>query len=748
MFTASSVSNLTVILGAVDFYSEQSGLSDFIIWKGEEDTELFEEWLSELPYTDDFEKDTGIIINDDNFINDDYFTLMGICALTKLPEKYGLPLGDNNNPLPALKNGEIALSRFDARRSELEIGDEITVRIGDREKTFILTYTTRDIVFGSPYTDTKRLIISDEDYDYFMGEELLLFNAYSIMTADSNAVHRELQKQGFIIQMTGDRAMIELTLTLDMVLASLLILIGVVLIIIAFAILRFTIVFTLQEDYREIGIMKAIGLKNSAIKNIYIIKYFAISLVAATIGTIASIPFGAVMLESVQDNMAIQSNGNTPVNIICGVAIIALVVIFCRLSSGSVDKFTAIQAIRGGSTGERFKKKRFFHLNRRRSIPTMLYMAFNSIVSATKSYTVLVITFILGTLLIILPLNALNTLKGDDVIHLFGVTKSDVYIITPDITLETDTEKADELKQLYKENGIDIEFNTVFMIFPWVYSDDMDSGVQILAMQSSVYEADKHMNYTGGTPPVLPNEIAVTNLAMDRLGVVIGDTVNVKIGTETQSFIITASIQSMNNMGISMFFPKTTEIAPQFMSTMVMQGNFINRDNISEQIELMKEITPDFQIKTTEEWLNQYIGSAIDTIDNMKTLILFVVLFINWLITILLIRTFVTRERGEISLMKNIGFNNHSLKLWQILRIVIVLFVSVTLGALLSNLFNPVIARYTFGIMGAPKMPMYVDAFEVYFLYPLILFLGTAIAAIFGSLAVNKIDFKEINNVE
>jgi putative ABC transport system permease protein len=37
------------------------------------------------------------------------------------------------------------------------------------------------------------------------------------------------------------------------------------LILISFLILRFTIVFTVQEDYREIGVMKAIGIRSIGI---------------------------------------------------------------------------------------------------------------------------------------------------------------------------------------------------------------------------------------------------------------------------------------------------------------------------------------------------------------------------------------------------------------------------------------------------------------------------------------------------
>ncbi len=52
----------------------------------------------------------------------------------------------------------------------------------------------------------------------------------------------------------------------DMLMAALLILIGICLILIALLVLRFTLVFTLEEDYREIGIMKATGFRDFQIK--------------------------------------------------------------------------------------------------------------------------------------------------------------------------------------------------------------------------------------------------------------------------------------------------------------------------------------------------------------------------------------------------------------------------------------------------------------------------------------------------
>ena len=50
---------------------------------------------------------------------------------------------------------------------------------------------------------------------------------------------------------------------------------------ISLVILRFTITFTLEEEYREIGIMKAIGIPARKIRGLYLVKYLAIALAGA-----------------------------------------------------------------------------------------------------------------------------------------------------------------------------------------------------------------------------------------------------------------------------------------------------------------------------------------------------------------------------------------------------------------------------------------------------------------------------------
>ena len=93
---------------------------------------------------------------------------------------------------------------------------------------------------------------------------------------------------------------------------------GICLILIALLVRRFTRVFTLEEDYREIGIMKATGFRDFQIKKIYLAKYLALVTSGSLIGLLVSIPVSKAMIKSVSINLIMEdSKANLWVNLIC-----------------------------------------------------------------------------------------------------------------------------------------------------------------------------------------------------------------------------------------------------------------------------------------------------------------------------------------------------------------------------------------------------------------------------------------------
>lgn len=65
----------------------------------------------------------------------------------------------------------------------------------------------------------------------------------------------------------------------DGMMIAVILLVSVLVVAIAFMCIRFTLLAKIEDDYREIGVMKAIGLRLSDIKKIYLAKYTAIATV-------------------------------------------------------------------------------------------------------------------------------------------------------------------------------------------------------------------------------------------------------------------------------------------------------------------------------------------------------------------------------------------------------------------------------------------------------------------------------------
>ncbi len=108
-------------------------------------------------------------------------------------------------------------------------------------------------------------------------------------------------------------------------------------------ILKFSLSFTMEEKYREIGVMKAIGMRNFSIRKIYLVKYFALVVTGAIVGFLISIPFGKGMMDSVSKNMVLGDSTNTAViNLVCSIVIILFVTGMCVVFTKKLKKIITL----------------------------------------------------------------------------------------------------------------------------------------------------------------------------------------------------------------------------------------------------------------------------------------------------------------------------------------------------------------------------------------------------------------------
>lgn len=754
-FIASSANNMISVITALDTYFEMAEVPDY--WFSTTDynsKKRFEEFAHENGY--DY-KPLDLIMIDSNEIklNGRKFEYSGSICISGLKNSIKV-FDSSDNEITKVKDGEIYITSalFNEERYNFNISSKIQITIGDKTKDFILKGSTKDAEFGSESIGTTRFLVSENDFNYFHDKDTVIMNSINVYTDDSGYLEK-FNNLELNTLFNLDKITLKKMYFMDMLIALVMLIVSVCLILISMVILRFTINFTMSEEFREIGVMKAIGIGNRKIRGLYIVKYFAISIVGASIGLVLSIPFGKMMMKDVSKNFIIPNQNNIILNLICAAGTAAVVVLFCYFCTRKIKNFSPIDAIRNGENGERYSRKSIISLKKFRLSP-IIFMALNDIFSGLKRFIAMIVIFILGLLLIIIPENTINTLQSDSRITMFNMAECD-HVISQELLFISNTDykkvmndKLDNIKKVLDEHNIEAEiFQEAMFRMTVSFNGKKESS---LAFQGLGDVTTDMYAYLEGTAPQNNREIALSKLVADRIGAKIGDTVEVKNGEQIKEYIITATLQSMNNMGEGIRFYQDEELDYSYVSgcfgIQIKYTDSPDNDELYQRKALLREIDPDNKICTPGEYIGYMIGDVSGQIGNIRNLILLVVLCINILVTVLMVKSFIAKEKGELAMLKAIGFNNSSLMAWQTIRIGIILLISIILGTLLSTPLSKLTVEPIFKMMGAISIEFEIVPIKVYLLYPLILLVFTVLAAWITSFQLKKISAYEVSNIE
>ena len=541
----------------------------------------------------------------------------------------------------------------------------------------------------------------------------------------------------------------------DMIMAGLLIVIGICLILIALLVLRFTIIFTMEEQYQEIGILKAMGLRNRAIRRIYLIKYFVIVSAGALLGLCFSIPVSAMMIESVAQNMIMkQQESNMAVNILCAALIVILVVGFCYLCTRRLRCLSIITAIRNGENGERFQKRKGIALYKQLRMKVSIYLGLNDIFSHIKRYAVLIVTFCISFILITIPLNTLNTMNSDEMHIKFMVDPSSSVLVRK-LELENEDKYTNvtqlntaiqRLQQELKQAGYDAQISAQPIYF-LKFSDVEDMHNQTI-MTLQLNQIKQFEDYEAGSAPVNANEVAFSKKIMNEYDWQIGDMIHASINGSTQSLLITGCYTDYMQRGKSARLnPKINmeqEVLFDYRSLLVYTDSTLSQQDMAEALNAQ---LPTYEWLTSADMVEQSIGGIQSSLSALLLPMTAMLAGVIMLITLLMEKLFITREKGEIAMLKSIGFSNHTIQSWQLARMSFVVLTSLLISIPLSLISNYVALKPIFALMGA-ELNIQVDPLQAYLVYPGVLLAGILIATGIAATGIRKIHMKEINNLE
>ena len=652
-------------------------------------------------------------------------------------EAIDLLLTLENEPV-TVQDGQIALPLLFAQRTDVKVGDTLTVSFDGYQKDFTVSAFVRDPILGGDLMDAKRLVLSEHDC-----AEMKRMGA-GVTTAFSFVLHSEDQLSDFAKGMQSsdmpqnsffvDRPLILLAYGISSgIVIALVLLCSILLVLVAFLTLRYTILSTIEEDFREIGVMKAIGFKLSHIIRLYLSKYILLSSAASVLGLI----LGQLLLRILNANILLYlgapTNGAAGILASAGsvILILAVILMFCLLTLRRIGKMTVIDAIRAGNIGETYSQRKWLSLSRRRRLNVNFFIGLKEVLIRLKTYTLLFIVYLLCAFICVLPTNVKNTFAAPESMQYTGMPVSDIigYVGEEDMV---------NLEKLLSGDADITEW--ALYTAEWYKLKHSDGTTQIFR----TFLGDQTLfppHYSQGTPPRLPNEIALSHLLAQDIGKAVGDSITLEIDGKEQPMLVSGIFPDVSDGGRSMRSCLEQGLHDIFYRRFHIN---VNVDAAEKVLEYRKQIGG-ATFSTLQEESEHNVGEIVRQLETISLLLIIVAVLVSALITALFIKMLTAKETSQVAVMKSLGFAQKHIRTQYFTRVGLILAAGIVAGMLLANIAGERIISLVFAALGAPVVYFMINPAEVYAVLPLILLAAVLVTALLGCRAIRKISISQIN---
>ncbi|MGE0076100.1 MAG: FtsX-like permease family protein, partial [Sphaerochaetaceae bacterium] len=186
---------------------------------------------------------------------------------------------DLDNRKLEIQAGEVAVPIYFMKTYGLNLGDVLRIESRGFLKEFVISEYARDFEMNSALASSKRFVINQADYDEMLAhqvgdmEYLIEFKLHE--HGDLRTVRNAYREAGLPSNgPTIEGKLFSLFNALsDAAVVMVIVLISLLLVVVASLCIRLTFLATIDEDLREIGVMKAMGISRKDIRNVYLMKY-------------------------------------------------------------------------------------------------------------------------------------------------------------------------------------------------------------------------------------------------------------------------------------------------------------------------------------------------------------------------------------------------------------------------------------------------------------------------------------------
>lgn len=623
--------------------------------------------------------------------DNDYSNAM---MLTRCDENTRLLRSDLNGieeNTPVLQKGELYVPQGALTVLHGKVGDKISIETSDGEHEFVVKGILLDPTMGASVIGFKTFCISDEDFseiealvseagnEYGLGKILGIYKADDCTLA-SGQFRRQLNLDTDVTNMavgslTKDMSIHYTTLFPEIV-SSVLIVFVMFLLIIVVIVTVHSISVEIETNYVTFGVLKAQGFNKNKIRMLFLCQYLLAEMIGAALGIALSIPLIKLTSNIFVTITAIPAAASVPAGIIALIlsALFLLSAVSIFFVTMKINRISPVRAISGAKKDIYFDSRMNVPISRKFLSPSLALRQFTA---AKRRYagTLVIVAILVFFMMTITQLaNAINSRSA---MESMGAIVSDVDISPKEKLsdndykmIENEIERFSKIKRVYYLNSSYFAFD----------------GEE---MYCSAYKDPSVIPVLKGRSPIYNNEIAVSPILLDEFDLKIGDEVTIGWKDEKEKYIISGTVQLMNDTGRA--FIISYAAAGKIGYDAALWGCYALENGDDE--ELYQKIADALNEKFGDIIKAEVSGELLDdtydiAIGAMQMIIyVFSVLF-AFVVTHMVCSKAFIQERTDIGIYKAVGFTSYHLRIQFAVRFLIVSVLGSAVGALMSVLFS------------------------------------------------------------
>lgn len=623
---------------------------------------------------------------------------------------------DLENEIIQVSDGEIYVPVCYRQEYDLLVGKN--VQIG--ENSFIIAGFLRDSQMNSMMASSKRFLVSQSDYERLKEAgsqeyliEFLLREGAEVNVFATEYTDAGLPSNGPAITKPLIRMMNALS---DGLMILVILLVSVVLLLISMLCIRFTLLTQLEADRKEIGMLKAIGISKGDIRQLYNLKFLVLSGLGAVVGLLLALLVKGTISAQMQELYGASKTGLLGfLAAFAGVALTeGILLLSVRRTLKRTEKLSAVQVLTGQYREKKSEKRQLI----------------------SPQYLIIVLVIGLGIFMMILPQNLLSTISSPRFVTYMGIGDGEIRLDirqTEDIVVKT--------KQVAKLLDADEQVErsvTLRTVSCWVVlPNGSHTSLQVEQGNHTTFP----VTYAEGESPKEKNEIALSYLCADELGLSVGDKLLLSIHENTQEYTVCGIYSDITNGG------KTAKASYLHDDGILMWSVFyvslkdgaVKDQWLSEYTKILSDSGISAKAVDIQEYVDDTYGQTIREIRMAARVAALAAILVMFVVVVLFTRLLVAKDRYDISLRKAIGFTGRDIKGMYLLGYLPVLLAGILVGILFGNLLGEKLAGVLLKMLGATGFCFLIDYKTVCGWIPAIVVITVFCAILLGLLEIQNI---------